>query len=97
VVEEGLWVVIEMKPLERARVLWDVLTGGESYAESILVNKAEFLKVVSGALNQSALAEREACAKTADTCRHDDPSMHATSFVRGVIAAAIRARGKEGT
>lgn len=87
-------MTIEIEPLERARMLWDVLTCGEQE----LVTKDAFLRIVAGGLTQSALAEREACAKIADERAQWAAEMYDSLYRKAMaehIANEIRARGKE--
>lgn len=70
----------EMTPEERARkVMDDVSVGGEKSAYAIV-------DVITEAIHTAVEAEREACAQKAD--RHK-------SVTGKLIAAAIRARGKD--
>lgn len=91
--------MMEIEPLEHARMLWDVLTCGET----IVPTKSEFTAIIAAALLQAKKAEREACAKVADAeyrrANRDEfsiPASGARSAAKS-IAAVIRDRGKEGT
>lgn len=94
-------MTIEIESLERARMLWDVLTGGCTVLSADDSFRDEFIRVVAGGLGQSAKAEREACAKVAEELQllpllSEMASNGEAETAMKHIAAAIRARGREG-
>lgn len=56
---------VHFHPRERALILWDTLTDGETSP----INKSDFLQIIEGALRLAAKADRQLLLRTIETAK----------------------------